>query len=589
MNRQDYSALPASRKDARTRGSIRFFTGVPCAQGHIAPRYTSTTNCVECQAVHARKNGGWIARPMKETRLQIVRDLIENRGGVLLSTEFVSAKSKLKVRCDQGHEFDATADNLKRKRWCPVCKRARHSKRMAAGFWPVEQLKAFAHQRHAGDCLATSPVGMNTHVLWRCANPSHKPFLATLAHVMPSGTWCPECDAERRRLRPPKPQIPRNEVEKVVGSRGGEIVRVLGERGWNGLGTRLRVRCEYLHEWDVTADNLMHAGSWCPKCRNKGERITRAIFEATFIGSAFPKLKPDWLALATARKLELDGYSESLRLAFEYQGYHHEKADVKATDALKLEACRKNGVQLIEVIGVKRPFPPNNVLNQVAAAFRKYGLYQTPVLPAVDVFAPELNALRQLARMKGGELVSVTYSGSEPHEWQCGRPGHPAWRAEPWRIKKGSWCPSCAGNRPLGIEGLRDWGLACGLELLDIEYRGTKAIYEWRCTEMNHIIRRSKGNIQQSLTKGLPACDICGPGIAANVRARKASADRFATELRPLIETLKGEGHLSLDALARQLNERGIATARGTRWYASTVRNLMSRVKLPALTKIDFD
>ena len=76
-------------------------------------------SCVECQAVHARKTGGSIARPMKETRLQIVRDLIENRGGVLLSTEYVSARSKLKVRCGQGHEFDAAADNLKRKRWCP--------------------------------------------------------------------------------------------------------------------------------------------------------------------------------------------------------------------------------------------------------------------------------------------------------------------------------------------------------------------------------------------------------------------------------------------------------------------------------------
>ncbi len=581
MSGQESSALPTSRKDARARGSNRFFTGTPCIQGHIAPRYTSTTNCVECQAAHARKNGGWIARPMKETRLQIVRDLIENRGGGLLSTKYVSAKSKLIVRCDQGHEFEATADNLKRNRWCPTCKHARHSKRMSAGFRSVDELKAFARQQHQGDCLASSPVGVLTRIPWRCAIPAHNPFLATTAHVMHSGTWCPECDAERRRLHPPKPPIPLEKVEERVRERGGRILRVQGE--WQGLSTRLTVRCQNEHQWDVTADSLMHAYSWCPHCQTTyGEYITRAIFEATFPGFEFPKLKPAWLAAVTEKNLELDGYNESLGLAFEYQGYHHEKADVKATDDLKMEACRRERVKLIQVLGIKRPFPPSNVLKQVMTAFQKNGISQIPVLPTHDLFPRRLEDLRQLARQRGGELISATYLGSERHEWQCGQQSHPTWFAEPWRIEKGSWCPSCAGNRPLGLQGLRDWGATCGLELLDTEYRGTKAIYEWRCINMNHIIRRSKGNIQQSRTKGLPACDICGPGIAANVRARKASADKLAFEILPIIETLKAEGHTSLDALARQLNERGIATARGTRWYASTIRNLMSRVKLPA-------
>src|SRR6516225_7417206 len=46
------------------------------------------------------------------------------------------------------------------------------------------------------------------------------------------------------------------------------------------------------------------ATSWCPQCPNKGERITRAIFEATF-GGKFPKSKPDWLLSKSAQKLEL--------------------------------------------------------------------------------------------------------------------------------------------------------------------------------------------------------------------------------------------------------------------------------------------
>jgi hypothetical protein len=56
-------------------------------------------------------------------------------------------------------------------------------------------------------------------------------------------------------------------------------------------------------------------------------------------------------------------------------------------------------------------------------------------------------------------------------------------------------------------------------------------------------------------------------------------ADDFARRLLPIIAEIKGEGHTALEAIARQLNLRGIATARGARWYASTVKNLLDRAK----------
>lgn len=577
MNGQDYSSFATSKAEALRRGEARFFTGVPCRHGHIATRYTSTTNCVECQTAHARKYGRLEARPSKNTSLQLICEFVLKRRGLLLSTEYVSAKSKVRVRCEFGHEFEVTADNLKRNRWCPSCKKINHSKRMSEGFRSVEELRAFAREHHRGDCLAKSPVGMLTRIPWKCVVPAHPPFQATIAHVIHSGTWCQKCEFKRRKLHPPKPLIALEKVEERISERGGEIVQTHGN--WEGLRTRLTVRCQNAHEWDVTAASLMHARSWCPHCTTTyGEHITRAIFEATFPGFTFHKVRPAWLAAETGKNLELDGYSERLGLAFEYQGYHHENDDVKATDDLKKEACRRHGVKLVPVIGIKRPFPPSNVLKQVVAAFRHSGVPQAPVLPTGELFARELDGLRRLARERGGELISPSYLGGEPHEWRCHK-NHPTWLAGPWRIKKGSWCPSCAGNRKLGLLGLRKWGSTCGLELLDTEYRGASFIYSWRCIDQDHIIRRSKGNIQQSLKKGLQACAVCGPGITANVRARQAVADRFATDVFPLIQSLKNEGNMSLEALARELNERGISTARGARWYASTVRNLLARAK----------
>lgn len=50
-----------SRRDARRLGMQRYFTGQPCARGHLSERYTITGNCIAClQLVQTRKliNGG---------------------------------------------------------------------------------------------------------------------------------------------------------------------------------------------------------------------------------------------------------------------------------------------------------------------------------------------------------------------------------------------------------------------------------------------------------------------------------------------------------------------------------------------------
>ena len=515
MKGEAYEKLPRSREKARARGSNRFFTGIPCKHGHLVPRYVSTTSCVVCQLEHTRRNGGWQARPSKATYLNEARTMIGQRGGVLLSTEYVAAKTKLKVRCEGNHEFDISADNLKHGKWCPECKRQNHSKRMALGFWSVNKLREFARDRHGGDCLATAARDMLSKVPWTCLKPKHAPFEAVIAKVL-RGQWCPACWQERRE--PPKPAIPFERVVEAVRERGGKIVGIGSDGIWKGSRTRLVVTCSNGHEWSVDSSNLLYAGSWCPECLNKGERIVRAIFETTF-GGKFPKSKPGWLVSKKGRKLELDGYDQELKIAFEYQGPHHYSDDdyVKARDAIKRQACAERHVRLIEIDAIKRPYPADNVLSKVVEAFCKYGILETPRLPPGDVFPVELQELRDLAQKRSGRLVSDKYLGSEKHEWKCSVAEHPSWWAEPSRIRKGGWCPSCAGNRRLGIEGLRSWGVTVGLELHDIEYRGgTLAVYRWRCHKYGHVIQRSRTSILQSVERGAGPC----PGCARTRRPR---------------------------------------------------------------------
>lgn len=44
--------LPNTRKKAKEMKSRLFFTGNPCKHGHVANRFTSNHNCIECQRIN---------------------------------------------------------------------------------------------------------------------------------------------------------------------------------------------------------------------------------------------------------------------------------------------------------------------------------------------------------------------------------------------------------------------------------------------------------------------------------------------------------------------------------------------------------
>ena len=59
--------------------------------------------------------------------------------------------------------------------------------------------------------------------------------------------------------------------------------------------------------------------------------------------------------------------------------------------------------------------------------------------------------------------------------------------------------------------------------------------------------------------------------------AVKASADAFAANVLPIVRQLQGAGVTKLADIAEALNVRGVKTARGGQWHASSVRNVILR------------
>lgn len=77
---------------------------------------------------------------------------------------------------------------------------------------------------------------------------------------------------------------------------------------------------------------------------------------------------------------------------------------------------------------------------------------------------------------------------------------------------------------------------------------------------------------------GAAALRRAGKGNIAAVEVIKSKANAHATDLKPVIESLRSEGITSLGGIAKALNERGMKTPRGGQWWKASVANLMERL-----------
>jgi hypothetical protein len=106
-------------------------------------------------------------------------------------------------------------------------------------------------------------------------------------------------------------------------------------------------------------------GYWCPECHDEapglvsvGEAQSRRLLER-LLGIPFPKARPAFLRRAAGNGLELDGYNEERKLAFEYQGEQHYRyvpffhrtpagwAAQQVRDAEKAAKCSAHKVKLL--------------------------------------------------------------------------------------------------------------------------------------------------------------------------------------------------------------------------------------------------
>lgn len=409
----------------------------------------------------------------KRLTIQDMQRWASNKEGKCLSLEYVNYDTKLQWQCKNEHKWFATPDSINSQSWCPYCSRKiKHT---------IEDMCALA-KRQEGACLSTEYKDVFTKLMWQCKE-GH--IWSVAPHHVLIGTWCPVCAGHLK--------LTIEDMHKMAKERGGKCL----SKDYVSSQTKLIWQCVNGHIWEATPNGIQ-GGSWCNYCFGKiSERLCREYIEGIF-KEKFPIQKPRWLMGPKGRSLELDGYCEKLKLAFEYQGpqhyedipHFHKKRSLKDQqeyDKLKRELCEKNGVTLLEIPHVE---DKEKMFSLIVAECKRKGMDITETPPfnleEFKSYSPDnLRELQLLAEKNGGTLLSTQYINSQTNLLLRCKAGH-EWKAIPNNIRRGAWCKICSIKRVADsqrgtIGEMKQLALSKGGMCLSEEYVNANSKLKWKC------------------------------------------------------------------------------------------------------------
>ena len=152
-----------------------------CGKGHI---WEAPPNTVQ--------QGHWCptcaGRP--KVTIEDMQNVAESKGGGCLSDVYVNAHTHLRWSCKYGHEWEATPNNIRRGKWCPICGIERRSQKQRCG---IDAMKSLAKAR-GGKCLSEKYINTDKKLRWMCSK-GH--IWEATPDAVKRGTWCPICNTSK--------------------------------------------------------------------------------------------------------------------------------------------------------------------------------------------------------------------------------------------------------------------------------------------------------------------------------------------------------------------------------------------------------
>lgn len=319
---------------------------------------------------------------------------------------------------------------------------------------------------------------------WKC----HKGHIwdESFYHIN-EGNWCPFCSGRRRSANDMY-----NEIIEVVTKKGGKCL----SSEYTNNSSLMLFECADKHQWHARPYNIK-SGKWCPYCsKYLNEKKCRYILES-LTKCKFPKHRFIYKNI----RMEFDGFCEELNLAFEYQGEQHFrmiKGWHKTASGFKLQQyrdkqkiihCKKTKINII-IIPFQESKNDNNLIEFISRQASKHLQLKldSPEMSQFYVKCSSLNQLKQIAKCRGGELISDKYYGTHSKmSWKC-KNGH-SWDATVYSIKSGTWCPECAKykrwdtRKRTNINDIYNVAIHRGGKCLSKVYTNSTTKLKWECSK----------------------------------------------------------------------------------------------------------
>ena len=170
--------------------------------------------------------------------------IAKQRGGKLLSKEYLGLHIKLQWQCSKGHQWLATPSNVKNNNsWCLKCSGSERK--------TIKQMQDLARSK-GGRCLSEKYTNVKTKLKWQCEK-GHI-FFSVPAHVISTGVWCPDCAGTKR--------LTIQEMRSIAKERGGKCL----SSEYKNSDTKLLWECDKGHRWLATPLSIKHGKTWCKAC-----------------------------------------------------------------------------------------------------------------------------------------------------------------------------------------------------------------------------------------------------------------------------------------------------------------------------------
>lgn len=448
----------------------------------------------------------------KQKRILEAKEHAKSKGGECLSNEYSTTHSKLLWRCANNHKWEASYKSiLQQKYWCRKCARVEISnkQRNQEG---IKIAKEYAESK-GGKCLSNNYEKAKAKLVWKCEKSNHNSWEASYDTVVNHGKWCPQCAIEIRADKKTNKNGLLN-AQKYAESKGGKCLSTEYRKAID----KLEWKCDKPDHksWFASYSGVM-SGSWCPECSffYYKEHKVRDVLEYLLDGK-FPKSKPIWnINPKTNKLLELDGYSEEKRLAFEFQGLHHyedkifhkSKVDleyIKYKDEVKKNNCIENNVKLIIIDDKFKLSEQDKILKDITDLLMKEKIdFRKEIDPKEinEIFKKHINhqviylsKAKEYAESRGGECLSTNYTDAKTKlKWKCGNEEHSEWYAGYHTVIKGHWCPQCAGEKTgfinrnkNGLEIAYMHAESKGGQCLSTNYKNAHSKLIWKCSNKGH-------------------------------------------------------------------------------------------------------